>query len=92
MALIRNSDAMAGYTSAKSAEVIVSDFTSYSDIDLPGGDYKRIRQTDYIQCFLSCIEDNSCRAFSYVRRKHECWLKNQLGKPRPIKGVELGVK
>lgn len=92
VALIRNSDAMAGYTSTKSAEVIVSDFTSYSDIDLPGGDYKRIRQTDYIQCFLSCIEDNSCRAFSYGRRKHECWLKNQLGKPRPIKGVELGVK
>ena len=92
VALIRNSDAMAGYTSAKSAEVIVSDFTSYSDIDLPGGDYKRIRQTDYIQCFLSCIEDNSCRAFSYVRKNHDCWLKNRLGKPRPIKGVELGVK
>lgn len=92
VALIRNSDAIAAYTSSKSKDVIVSGFTSYSDVDLPGGDYKRFQKTDYIQCFVSCLEENACKAFSYVRKKHECWLKNRLGTPRRIKGVELGVK
>lgn len=92
VALIRNTDAIAAYTSSKSKDVIVSGFTSYSDVDLPGGDYKRLQKIDYIQCLVNCLEENACKAFSYVRKKHECWLKNRLGSPKRIKGVELGVK
>lgn len=92
VALIRNSDAMAAYSSSKAADVIMSDFTSYSGMDLPGGDYKRIRQTNYLECFVSCIGDKACRAFAYVSKKKECWLKDTLGRPAITKGVELGVK
>ncbi|KQV82689.1 trypsin-like peptidase domain-containing protein [Rhizobium sp. Root1220] len=92
VALIRNGDAVASYASSKAADVIVSDFTSYSGMDLPGGDYKRLRGSNYLQCFTACIGDNSCKAFSYVPKKSECWLKDALGKPRAAKGVELGVK
>nr|WP_232365631.1 trypsin-like peptidase domain-containing protein [Ciceribacter naphthalenivorans] len=90
--LIRNADAIVAYSASKAADVIMSDFTSYSGMDLPGGDYKRIRQTNYLECFVACVGDNACRAFAYVSKKKECWLKNALGRPRATKGVDLGVK
>jgi len=92
VALIRNADAIAAYSASKASDVIMSDFTSYSGMDIPGGDYKRIKQTNYLECFVSCIGDNACRAFAYVSKKKECWLKNALGRPRTAKGVDLGVK
>ncbi|WP_436004329.1 trypsin-like peptidase domain-containing protein [Rhizobium sp. LjRoot30] len=92
VALIRNADAVAAYSASKASDVIMSDFTSYSGMDIPGGDYKRIKQTNYLECFVSCIGDNACRAFAYVSKKRECWLKNALGRPRTAKGVDLGVK
>ncbi|WYL53549.1 trypsin-like peptidase domain-containing protein [Aminobacter sp. P9b] len=69
VALIRNSDAMAAYLSSKAADVIMSDYTSYSGMDLPGGDYKRIRQTNYLECFVSCIGDKACRAVCICFKK-----------------------
>ncbi|PDT46658.1 serine protease [Sinorhizobium fredii] len=92
VALIRNGDAIAAYSSSKAPDVIVSDFTSFSGVDIPGGDYKRIRQTNYLECFVSCIGDKECRAFAYVSKKKECWLKDALGQPKAAKGIELGVK
>ncbi len=92
VALIRNGDAMAAYSSSKAADIIMSDFTSYSGMDIPGGDYKRIRQTNYLECFVSCIGDTACKAFAYVAKKKECWLKDELGRPKAAKGIELGVK
>ena len=92
VALIRNADAVAAYSSAKASEVIVSDFTSYSGVDVPGGDYKRLRNSNYLECFTSCIGETQCLAFSYVPKKSECWLKNSLSRARAAKGVELGIK
>lgn len=92
VALIRNSDAVAAYASAKASDVIVSDFTSYSGVDLPGGDYKRLRGSNYIQCFTACIGDKACKAFSYLPKNSECWLKDTIGRPKATKGVELGIK
>lgn len=92
VALIRNADAIAAYSVSKASDVIMSDFTSYSGMDFPGGDYKRIRQTNYLECFVACVGDNACRAFAYVSKKKECWLKNALGRPATAKGVDLGVK
>ncbi|NLR99856.1 trypsin-like serine protease [Rhizobium sp. P38BS-XIX] len=92
VALIRNSDALAAYSSMKATSVIMSDFTSYSGMDTPGGDYRRLRDTNYLECFTACIGDNVCKAFSYIPKKSECWLKDSLGHPRITKGVELGVK
>lgn len=92
VALIRNSDAVAAYAPSMAAGVIVSDFTSYSGVDLPGGDYKRIRKSNYLECFTTCISENQCKAFSYIPKKSECWLKSSIGKPRAANGVELGLK
>lgn len=92
VALIRNSDAIAAYTPSMASSAFVSDFTSYSGVDLPGGDYKRIRKSNYLECFTPCISENQCKAFSYVPKKSECWLKSFVGKPRAAEGVELGLK
>lgn len=92
VALIKNKDAAASYKSYKAKDVFLSGFTAYSGFDFPGGDYARLRQTDYLGCFLACIGDNQCKAFSYLPKKKECWLKNRLGEPRAMKNVELGMK
>lgn len=92
VALIRNSDAASGYSSMKSSQVIFSNFTVYRDMDFPGGDYQRLSRSDYLTCLLTCMKDNVCRGFAYVRRKNECWLKSTLGNQMVVPGVELGLK
>jgi serine protease Do len=38
------------------------------------------------------VKDDICKAFAYVRRKNECWLKGRLGQSKAVAGIELGVK
>ncbi|UVC11982.1 trypsin-like peptidase domain-containing protein [Rhizobium sp. TH2] len=92
MAMVRNGDAASAYSSAKSSQVIFSTFTIYRDMDFPGGDYLKLSRATYQTCLFTCVKDNSCRAFAYVRRKNECWLKSQLGTARSVPGVEFGMK
>jgi hypothetical protein len=92
VALIRNGDATSAYSSLKSSKIVFSNFTVYRDMDFPGGDYLRMKQSNYTQCLLACIQDNVCRAFAFVPHKKECWLKNRLGQVKTVAGVELGVK
>lgn len=92
VALIRNKDAATGYRASQANNVILTNFTALSNMDLTGGDYARINHTSYIFCFTECVGDNRCRAFSFIPNKNECWLKDRLGEPRAKKGVELGVK
>jgi hypothetical protein len=92
VALIRNGDATSAYSSEKSSQVIFSNFTIFRDRDFPGGDYMRLSKSAYLTCFMACLNDNVCRAFSYVRRKKECWLKSSLGNAEEVIGVELGLK
>lgn len=92
VALIINQDADCGYRSNRKSEVRVTDFTAFSDMDLAGGDYKHIDDTSYFACFMGCIGDKRCKAFSFITKKKQCWLKNNIGEPRGKKGVELGMK
>lgn len=59
---------------------------------MAGGDYSRIRNTNFIACYGACETDYQCRAFSYVRRKSECWLKDRIGFVSTKNGVDLGLK
>ncbi|WP_181178738.1 hypothetical protein [Mesorhizobium sp. B2-1-8] len=36
--------------------------------------------------------ESQCRAFAYVRKKNECWLKNRIGYVSTKSGVDLGLK
>ncbi|MBI0177003.1 trypsin-like peptidase domain-containing protein [Bartonella apis] len=92
IALIRNKDAAAAFISSKRNSVKITDFMALSNMDITGGDYTYIENTDYFSCFIGCIGDQRCIAFSFIPRKKQCWLKDHMGTLRAKKGVELGVK
>ncbi len=92
VALIRNKDAAASFISSKRNSVKITDFMAMSNVDITGGDYSYIEQTDYFTCFIGCVSDQRCIAFSFIPKRKQCWLKDRMGTPRAKKGVELGVK
>lgn len=67
----------------------------FKDVDLPGGDLtsrpSQIGRTAQ-QCRLACIDEARCVAFTYIKRKKECWLKGAVGSPRYQQGLVTGVK
>ncbi|SMH47964.1 PAN domain-containing protein [Mesorhizobium australicum] len=89
--LVQNADAYAMVVDELSAEMKLSTFVIGSGKDIPGSDYRRLK-TDFITCYLECEIDNLCRAFSYVRKKRECWLKNRVGPVSLKHGVDSGIK
>ncbi|MGE0237694.1 MAG: PAN/Apple domain-containing protein, partial [Parvibaculaceae bacterium] len=60
--------------------------------DYPGNDIDRRRATSFETCLLACGKARTCRAFTYVVRRQECWLKNGTGSAEPRNGVVSGVK
>lgn len=90
--LVRNVDAVASIESNIAGSVIFSTFVIRSGRDMAGGDYSRLRNTNFISCYAACEVDYQCRAFAYVRKKSECWLKNQTGHIGIKSGVDLGLK
>jgi len=90
--LVRNDDATGGYTQSLAAEVLHTGFRVQTGVDTPGGDYARVRNSEFIPCFLDCVADRRCRAFAYVRATRVCWLKDRVGRITPLPGVELGLR
>ncbi|KQT01742.1 hypothetical protein ASG42_26900 [Rhizobium sp. Leaf391] len=67
----------------------------FKDVDLPGGDLSsRPAQigSNAQQCRLTCIDEGRCVAFTYIKRKKECWLKGAIGTPKFGAGMVTGVK
>ncbi|URK86689.1 PAN domain-containing protein [Rhizobium sp. RCAM05350] len=67
----------------------------FKDVDLPGGDLtSRPAQIggNAQQCRLACIDEGRCVAFTYIKRKKECWLKAVVGSPKYGAGLVTGVK
>lgn len=61
--------------------------------DLQGGDLSKRPWPNIkaaIDCRLACIDNDRCTAFTFIKRKHECWLKSMPGfavaKPGMISG------
>lgn len=90
--IVRNYDASASIAGELSSQVMMSTFTIVSGRDSVGGDYARMRNTTFVACYAACEQDSQCKAFSYVRRKKQCWLKSALGQTLREPGVELGVR
>lgn len=90
--LVTNTDASTYVAQELTADVMISTFVIAAGKDMAGGDYKRIRQSNFINCYLECEVDAQCRAFAFVRRKSECWLKNRVGGVTSRTGVDLGVR
>ena len=57
-------------------------------VDRPGSDYRNfdLNRADAKLCRSACRKDKNCRAWSYVKPRHQgpnprCWLKNDVPKP-----------
>ncbi|RWI07381.1 MAG: hypothetical protein E5X53_29335 [Mesorhizobium sp.] len=72
--------------------MIFSTFVIRSGRDMAGGDYSRVRNANFIACYAACEVEAQCRAFAYVRKKKECWLKDRIGYVSRKNGVDLGLK
>lgn len=90
--LVWNKDAYANVAEGLSGKVIVSTFTVASGKDMAGGDYKRLRNSTFIGCYLACEIEAQCAAFAFTRQQKDCWLKNRIGTVTSKAGVELGIK
>jgi hypothetical protein len=67
----------------------------YDNVDLPGGDlFTRPHgsKTTVQQCRLACVANARCIAFTYVKKRAECWLKGAIGRPRFGAGMTSGLK
>lgn len=67
----------------------------YENVDLPGGDlssrpYASAKTAQ--QCRLGCVANSQCTAFTFVKRRAECWLKASVGAPRFMDGAVSGLK
>lgn len=60
------------------------------DADYFGFDLRTERDLSLDQCKQVCIDDNSCRAFTYNPRVQWCFLKSDFGKVVPFNGAIAG--
>lgn len=90
--LVSNADAVSGYASHLATSMYDTGFSVFADSDSPGGDYQRIRQSNFLSCIVECGLDARCRAFAYVRENRDCWLKDTLGSITRMPGVEFGLR
>ncbi len=88
---VRNPDATTSVVEWLSASVKVSTFVIASDRDMRGGDYRTFK-AGFIECYLACEIDMQCKAFSYIRKKRSCWMKNGIGAVTSKAGVDLGIR
>jgi len=60
--------------------------------DYPGNDIGRLKQTTLDACLVACSAARSCKAFTFVPYRRECWLKNEIGSAEPRDGLVSGIK
>jgi serine protease Do len=92
LVLLENDSAVGGFVNYLSGQVIDSGLSVSSNVDSPGGDYRRLRQSSYLECTLECGIDARCAAFAFVLETQDCWLKDHLGTVEPMPGVEFGMR
>ncbi|MBC6715535.1 hypothetical protein H9Q09_04925 [Aurantimonas sp. DM33-3] len=67
----------------------------FDKVDLPGGDLSQRPERSaksMQQCRLSCVKNDRCIAFTFVRGRNECWLKGSASEPNFRDGMVSGVK
>lgn len=72
---------------AQQAPMMIQEATDY-----PGNDIGRLKQTTLDACLVACSADKTCKAFTFVTYRSECWLKNETGSAEPRNGLVSGVK
>ncbi|MEM0908396.1 MAG: MG2 domain-containing protein, partial [Pseudomonadota bacterium] len=74
--------------SAASAERVLN---RLSGTDLPGFDYRTLRNVPLAACERTCLADQQCGAFTYNERARWCFLKSAVGERVPYPGATSAV-
>lgn len=69
--------------------------STFDEVDLPGGDLSSSPHPSAdtpLACRLACVQNDACRAYTFVRAKKQCWMKRRPGAPRFARGMLSGLK
>jgi hypothetical protein len=84
--------AVSGLRAGYEREIRQAHMTVQEATDYPGNDIERQTGTSLEACLISCNVTSTCRAFTYVIHRHECWLKSGTGPAEPRDGLVSGFK
>lgn len=84
--------ATSGYLDALASQIRDSQLRILQRTDVVGGDYAHFNGGTMETCVRRCDEDPKCRAFTFIAKKTQCWLKSQAGSTIPKLGVVSGLR
>ncbi len=84
--------ATSGVKNSFQADIKHSMLSIMQRTDVIGTEYKSIDDINMENCLRVCDSDESCRAFSYIPKKLQCWLKSDATGTKLKKGVVSGIK
>ena len=88
----RNSRAISGYKPALEGRLVQSPLEIHEATDYEGSDFQRLDTVSFAGCVTACEKQERCRAFSYVVRHKQCWLKSSAFVTRAKYGITSGMK
>jgi hypothetical protein len=88
----RNVNAISGYEATLEQALRQSPFIIQEGTDYQGSDLQFLHPLSFEQCALECEKHADCRAFSYISRKGQCWLKSNAHSATSKKGITSGVR
>lgn len=84
--------AVAGYLPELGNNIKSTHIKVHQRTDVDSADYDHLDNSSMENCIRKCDEDEKCRAFSYIPKKSQCWLKSEYGRLISKKGVVSGLK
>jgi hypothetical protein len=66
--------------------------TILDNIDLPGGDYRSLKDGSLQSCRNVCLKEKRCKAYTYNKTARVCFLKDKISKRAQFKGASSGIK
>ena len=84
--------AVAGYLPDLATNIKPTHIRIHQRTDVRSQDYDHLEAATMEDCIRKCGEDEKCRAFSYIPKKRQCWLKSSYGSLISKKGVVSGLK
>ncbi len=66
--------------------------TVLNNMDIPGGDFRSIKDGTLQSCRDDCLKDERCKAYTFNHRAKVCFLKERISKRIKFNGATSGVK
>lgn len=84
--------AVAGYLPSITDKIKRSEIRIRQRTDVVGSDYRHDDGISLEQCIRECDESLLCRAFTFIAKRRQCWLKSAQGTQVHKRGVISGLK